>query len=191
MKLSQENREKIRAYTKVFAIVFIAITIVLLLAMEILKKWDTAEWYSMFAYIVSFVCDACAVLSIISVIIMLLANQRDDDDKFRLAIKSPLVNVTPLQEEQIIALLQRAAISEDGSNRMNRAEVATFLATLKVQEYLEDAGSYNNLRLWVEKVTGTRDEDKRAFNQQYKRALDKVGATKYTEKIKRILSEDD
>ena len=145
----------------------------------------------MFAYIVSFVCDACAVLSIISVIIMLLANQRDDDDKFRLAIKSPLVNVTPLQEEQIIALLQRAAISEDGSNRMNRAEVATFLATLKVQEYLEDAGSYNNLRLWVEKVTGTRDEDKRAFNQQYKRALDKVGATKYTEKIKRILSEDD
>lgn len=191
MKLSQENRDKIRAYAKVFALVFIGITFVLCVSVEVLKLWEEADWYYMVAYIVGYMCDTCAVLSLILVIVMLLMNQRDEDDIDREQAKSPLKDVTPQQEEQIIALLQKVVLSSDGSNKMNRAEVATFLATLKTLNHLEDAGSYNNLRLWVEKVTGSKDEDKRAFNQQYKRALEKIGKTKYTEKLEKILPNTD
>ena len=187
MKLTQENREKIRAYAKVFALVFIGITFVLCVSVEVLKLWEEADWYYMVAYIVGYMCDTCAVLSLIFVIVMLLMNQRDEDDIDREQAKSPLKNVTPQQEEQIIALLRKVVISSDGSNKMNRAEVATFLATLKTLNHLADAGDYNNLRLWVEKETGLKDSDKIHFNEAYKRALNRKRDTRYTSELQEIL----
>ena len=71
---------------------------------------------------------------------------------------------------------------------MNRAEVATLLATLKNLGHLEDGGDYNHLRLWVESVTELKDTDKIHFNEAYKRALDKRGDTRYSADLKKILS---
>lgn len=103
-------------------------------------------------------------------------------------LPSLLSNVTPKQEQKIFQLLRRVATPSDGTNKMNRAEVATFLATLKALGHLEDGGDYNHLRLWVENVTGTHDADKGHFNEAYKRALDKRGDTRYTTDLKQILS---
>ena len=103
-------------------------------------------------------------------------------------LPSPLSNVTPEQEQMIIQLLKRVAISSDGSDKMNRAEVATFLATLKNLDHLVDGGEYNHLRLWVEQTTGTSDPDKIHFNEAYKRALDKKGDSRYTADLKKIVS---
>ena len=88
-------------------------------------------------------------------------------------------------------LLKRAAKPSDGSNKMNRSEVATLLATLKSLGLLEDAGDYNNLRLWVENVTGLKDDDKVHFNEAYKRAMDKKGDTRYTSDLEKILENND
>ena len=103
-------------------------------------------------------------------------------------LPSLLSNVTPEQEQKILQLLKQVARSSDGSNKMNRSEVATFLATLKAFGHLEDGGDYNHLRLWVESVTGMKDADKSHFNEAYKRALNKRGDTRYTADLKQILS---
>lgn len=103
-------------------------------------------------------------------------------------LPSLLSNVTSKQEEQILQLLKRAATPSDESDKMNRAEVATLLATLKNLGHLEDGGDYNHLRLWVESVTSMKDTDKIHFNEAYKRALDKRGDTRYTADLIKILS---
>ena len=103
-------------------------------------------------------------------------------------LPSLLSDVTPKQEEQILQLLKRVATPSDGSDKMNRAEVATLLATLKNLGHLEDGGDYNHLRLWVESVTELKDTDKIHFNEAYKRALDKRGDTRYSADLKKILS---
>lgn len=103
-------------------------------------------------------------------------------------LPSLLSNVTPKQEQKILQLLKRVAMPSDGTNKMNRAEVATFLATLKACGHLEDGGDYNHLRLWVESVTCMKDADKSHFNEAYKRALDKRGDTRYTADLKQILN---
>ncbi len=103
---------------------------------------------------------------------------------------SLLCEVSPEQEQKILKLLKQVAKPSDGSNKMNRAEVANFLATLKSLGHLADGGDYNNLRLWVENVTGLRDADKVHFNEAYKRALDKRGNTRYTDDLKKILNID-
>jgi hypothetical protein len=103
-------------------------------------------------------------------------------------LPSLLSNVTPKQEQKILQLLKRVALPSNGTNKMNRAEVATFLATLKALGHLEDGGDYNHLRLWVESVTGMKDADKAHFNEAYKRALDKRGDSRYIADLKQILS---
>lgn len=103
-------------------------------------------------------------------------------------LPSLLSDVTPEQEQKILQLLKRVAMPSDGTNKMNRAEVATFLATLKALGHLEDGGDYNHLRLWVESITGLKDADKAHFNEAYKRALDKRGDTRYTADLRQILS---
>ena len=102
-------------------------------------------------------------------------------------LPSLLSNVTPKQEQKILQLLKRVATPSDGTTKMNRSEVANFLATLKALGHLEDSGDYNNLRLWVEQVTGTHDADKGHFNEAYKRALDKKGESRYTSDLKLVL----
>lgn len=103
-------------------------------------------------------------------------------------LPSQLYNVTSEQERMILQLLKRVAQPSDGSDKMNRAEVANFLATLKTLGHLVDGGEYNHLRLWVEHVSGTKDSDKIHFNEAYKRALDKKGDSRYTADLKKILS---
>lgn len=123
---------------------------------------------------------ACWIVVLVLWLICYLRKQKQ--------MPSLLSNVTAKQEEQILQLLKRAATPSDGSNKMNRAEVATLLATLKNLGHLEDGGDYNHLRIWVECVTGLTDSDKVHFNEAYKRALDKKGDTRYTADIKKILS---
>ena len=103
-------------------------------------------------------------------------------------LPSLLSDVTPEQEQKILQLLKQVSRSSDGSNKMNRSEVATFLATLKAFGHLEDGGDYNHLRLWVESVTDMRDADMAHFNEAYKRALNKRGCTRYTADLRQILS---
>ena len=123
---------------------------------------------------------ACWIVVLILWLIRYLRKQKQ--------LPSLLSNVTPKQEEQILQLLKRVATPSDGSDKMNRAEVATLLATLKNLGLLEDGGDYNHLRLWVESTTGLKDADKIHFNEAYKRALDKRGDTRYTADIKKIMS---
>ena len=123
---------------------------------------------------------ACWIVVLILWLIRYLHKQKQ--------LPSLLSNVTPMQEEQIFRLLKRVAAPSDESDKMNRAEVATLLATLKNLGHLEDGGDYNHLRLWVESVTGMKDSDKIHFNEAYKRALDKRGDTRYTADLIKILS---
>lgn len=123
---------------------------------------------------------ACWIVVLILWLIRYLHKQKQ--------LPSLLSNVTPKQEEQILRLLKRVATPSDESDKMNRAEVATLLATLKNLGHLEDGGDYNHLRLWVESVTGKKDSDKIHFNEAYKRALDKRGDTRYTADLTKILS---
>lgn len=123
---------------------------------------------------------ACWIIVLVLWLIRYLRKQKQ--------LPSLLSNVTPDQEEQILQLLKRVAAPSDGSDKMNRAEVATLLATLKNLGHLEDGGDYNHLRLWVESATGTKDSDKIHFNEAYKRALDKKGDSRYTADLKKILS---
>ena len=122
----------------------------------------------------------CWIIVLVLFLVRFLCKQKQ--------LPSLLSNVTPKQEQKILRLLKRVASPSDGSNKMNRAEVATFLATLKAFRHLEDGGDYNHLRLWVESVTGMKDADKAHFNEAYKRALDKRGDTRYTADLKQILS---
>lgn len=103
-------------------------------------------------------------------------------------LPSQLYNVTSEQERMILKLLKRVAQPSDGSNKMNRAEVANFLATLKTLDHLVDGGEINHLRLWVEQITGTKDSDKIHFNEAYRRALGKKGDSRYAADLKKILS---
>lgn len=123
---------------------------------------------------------ACWIVVLVLWLIRYLRKQKQ--------LPSLLANVTPKQEEQILQLLKRVATPSDGTVKMNRAEVATLLATLKNFGLLEDGGDYNHLRLWVESVTELKDTDKIHFNEAYKRALDKRGDTRYTADLKKILS---
>lgn len=123
---------------------------------------------------------ACWIVVLVLWLIRYLLKQKQ--------LPSLLSNVTPKQEEQILRLLKRAAAPSDNSDKMNRAEVATLLATLKILGHLEDGGDYNHLRLWVESVTGMKDSDKIHFNEAYKRALEKRGETRYTSDLKKILN---
>lgn len=194
MKLSQENRDKIRAYAKVFAWVFIGITFVLCVSVEVLKQWEDAEWYNMVAYVLGYMCDTCAVLSLIFVIAMLLANQRNQEDIMRDKVEDPLKDdLTPEQRTEIIEMMKLVGRPlEEGSNKINRAAVATFLVTLRNLGALKipnDTTWNNYLRLWVEKETGYRESDSIHFNEAIERV--KKGPTKYTKDVKKILGISD
>ena len=122
---------------------------------------------------------ACWIVVLILWLIRYLHKQKQ--------LPSRLCGVNQEQEDKILRLLKQAATSRDGTGKMNRSEVANFLATLKALGHLEDGGDYNNLRLWVEQVTGTHDADKGHFNEAYKRALDKKGDSRYTSDLKFVL----
>ena len=126
---------------------------------------------------------ACWIIVLVLWLIRYICRQKSLDEQ----LSSHLIGVTPEQEQQILRLLKRAAKPSDGSNKMNRSEVATLLATLKEMNLLEDAGDYNNLRLWVVNVTGLKDDDKVHFNEQYKRALKKEIDPRYEAELKKIL----
>ena len=186
--LQQNNVDEIRKAAKLLAIIFGCVSVVLVVAYKILEFWKAADWYLMTIYIVVYTGCAMSFLCLLSFIVYLIMNQRDSqEDKLREELSSHLKEVTEEQEKQILQLLKRAAIPSDGSNKINRAEVATFLATLKSLGHLEDAGDYNNLRLWVEKETGLSEPDKGHFNEAYKRALERRGDTRYTQDLREIL----
>lgn len=152
---------------------------------------EDAEWCQMVAFISLYTAEALGALGVLIALGWLLVKlqiaERDKALSFDETLSSHLIDVTPEQEKQILRLLKRVAKSSDGSSKINRAEVATFLATLKAMGHLEDAGDYNNLRLWVEKETGLKESDKIHFNEAYKRALDRKGDTRYTSELQEIL----
>ena len=111
----------------------------------------------------------------------------NDDSELRDQAPSPLVNVSSKQEKAIIRMLTRVATRSDGSDKINRAQVATFLAALKDLGVLDDGGDMNNLRLWVERETDLYEPDKGHFAEAYDRAKEKKGDTRYTKELKEII----
>ena len=197
MKLSQEKIEKIYRESDKALSISLCIVIVLFLVkaicmlleyMNIVIPLDSED-VELALHVYDYVLLLVGVLFLLSAAInipfgiIFKRNKQTFDEQ----LSSHLIGVTPEQEQQILRLLKRAAKPSDGSNKMNRAEVATLLATLKSLGRLEDAGDYNNLRLWVEHVTGLKDDDKVHFNEAYKRAMDKKGDTRYTSDLEKIL----
>lgn len=201
MKLSQEQIEKIYRVSDKACSISLWLVIVLFLVkaicmlleyMNIVIPLDSED-IELALHIYDYVLVCFGVLFLLSAAInipsgMIFKRNKQSLDE---QLSSHLIGVTPEQEKQILRLLKRAAKPSDGSNKMNRSEVATLLATLKRLGRLEDAGDYNNLRLWVENVTGLKDDDKVHFNEAYKRAMDKKGNTRYTSDLEKILENND
>ena len=147
-------------------------------------------WYSTCGYYIKLAglitCTLTGVVLLIYITLKIIFKVNDDSD-IREQASSPLVRITSKQEKEIIRLLTRVAKRGDGSDGINRAEVASFLAALKHLKIMDDGGDINNLRLWVEKVTELTDADKVHFAEAYRRALDKKGRNRYTQDIKEIL----
>ena len=196
MKLSQEKIDELLKVFRILGIVFCFTAVGLYIIAKLVMYYDEdAEWCQMVAFMSVYMAEALGTLGILIALgwlfIKLRIAERNQAQTLDEQLSSHLIGVTPEQEKQILRLLKRAAKPSDGSNKMNRSEVATLLATLKSLGLLEDAGDYNNLRLWVENVTGLKDDDKVHFNEAYKRAMDKKGDTRYTSDLEKILENND
>lgn len=144
----------------------------------------TCGYYIKLAGLITYTFTGVVLLIYLTLKIIFKVN---DDSDLREQASSPLVQLTSKQENAIRHLLTRVAKRSDGSDEINRAEVASFLAALKHLGIMDDGGDINNLRLWVEKVTELTDADKVHFAEAYRRALDKKGRNRYTQDIKEIL----
>lgn len=196
MKLSQEKIDELLKVFRILGIVFCFTAVGLYIIAKLVMYYDEdAELCQMVAFMSVYMAEALGTLGILIALgwlfIKLRIAERNQAQTLDEQLSSHLIGVTPEQEKQILRLLKRAAKPSDGSNKMNRSEVATLLATLKSLGLLEDAGDYNNLRLWVENVTGLKDDDKVHFNEAYKRAMDKKGDTRYTSDLEKILENND
>ena len=196
MKLSQEKIDELLKVFRILGIVFCFTAVGLYIIAKLVMYYDEdAELCQMVAFMSVYMAEALGTLGILIALgwlfIKLRIAERNQAQILDEQLSSHLIGVTPEQEKQILRLLKRAAKPSDGSNKMNRSEVATLLATLKSLGLLEDAGDYNNLRLWVENVTGLKDDDKVHFNEAYKRAMDKKGDTRYTSDLEKILENND
>lgn len=196
MKLSQEKIDELLKVFRILGMVFCFTAVGLYIIAKLVMYYDEdAEWCQMVAFMSVYMAEALGTLGILIALgwlfIKLRIAERNQAQTLDEQLSSHLIGVTPEQEKQILRLLKRAAKPSDGSNKMNRSEVATLLATLKSLGLLEDAGDYNNLRLWVENVTGLKDDDKVHFNEAYKRAMDKKGDTRYTSDLEKILENND
>jgi hypothetical protein len=192
MKLTQEQIDKILKIFRILGIIFCFTAVGLYIIVKLVMFYnEDAEWCQMVAFISLYTAEALGTLGVLIALgwlfVKLQIAERDKAQSFDETLSSHLIDVTPEQEKQILRLLKRVAKPSDGSSKINRAEVATFLATLKAMGHLEDAGDYNNLRLWVEKETGLKESDKIHFNEAYKRALDRKGDTRYTSELQEIL----
>ena len=112
-------------------------------------------------------CLVCWIIVLLLYLYRLL--HKDAESEIRDNIASPLLHVTEQQEKELINLLKRAGGPIDGSDKMNRAEVAKVLYILNMRKYLDTSGNPHRVRLWVEKVTELRDSDPGHFNEQYKK----------------------
>ena len=196
MKLSQEKIDELLKVFRILGIVFCFTAVGLYIIAKLVMYYDEdAELCQMVAFMSVYMAEALGTLGILIALgwlfIKLRIAERNQAQILDEQLSSHLIGVTPEQEKQILRLLKRAAKPSAGSNKMNRSEVATLLATLKSLGLLEDAGDYNNLRLWVENVTGLKDDDKVHFNEAYKRAMDKKGDTRYTSDLEKILGNND
>lgn len=196
MKLSQEKIDELLKVFRILGMVFCFTAVGLYIIAKLVMYYDEdAELCQMVAFMSVYMAEALGTLGILIALgwlfIKLRIAERNQAQILDEQLSSHLIGVTPEQEKQILRLLKRAAKPSDGSNKMNRSEVATLLATLKSLGLLEDAGDYNNLRLWVENVTGLKDDDKVHFNEAYKRAMDKKGDTRYTSDLEKILENND
>ena len=192
MKLTQEQIDNILKTFRILGIIFCFTAVGLYIIAKLVMFYnEDAEWCQMVAFISLYAAEALGALGVLIALgwlfVKLQIAERDKAQSFDETLSSHLIDVTPEQEKQILRLLKRVAKPSDGSSKINRAEVATFLATLKTMGHLEDAGDYNNLRLWVEKETGLKESDKIHFNEAYKRALDRKGDTRYTSELQEIL----
>ena len=191
MKLSQEKIDELLKVFRILGIIFCFTAVGLYVMGKLVAHYDEAEWCTMVSLISLYVAEAMGTLGVLIALgwlfVKLRIAEQNQAPTLDEQLSSHLIGVTPEQELQILRLLKRAAKPSDGSNKMNRSEVATLLATLKEMNLLEDAGDYNNLRLWVVNVTGLKDDDKVHFNEQYKRALKKEIDPRYEAELKKIL----
>lgn len=196
--MTQKNRQFIEKTVKVFsnilvcsgAIIVLIFGVWLFIVIGSNMHLLPATWHSTGGYyvkLVGFIAGAFTAVTLLLYLTLKIIFKINDDSELREQAPSPLINVTTKQEKSIIRLLTRVATRSDGSDKINRAHVAMFLATLKNKGLLNDGGDVNNLRLWVERETGLFDSDKVHFTEAYHRAIKKKGDTRYTKDIEEIL----
>ena len=81
-------------------------------------------------------------------------------------IFSPLINLTPEQENAICDLLKQLPSNINKPNQINMAAVSHYLTALHSLDHLNDT-DLNNLYTWVGKVTGKEMPSYNHFNEAY------------------------
>lgn len=102
-------------------------------------------------------------------------------------IHSPLMNLTPAEEQTVCALLRDLPEHISKPGHINLAQTMHYLTALRQSGYLDDKDLYN-LRLWLIQVTGKEVPSTSQFNEAYpSKATTKV--TKAKQQIERALAE--
>ena len=176
MKLTAENREKVLAYAKVFAIVFGIIGLVLFITYKVLSLWTNVEWCLIVAFICVYTGCGTLFLSIISFIVMVLLERGVANETEHVITEDAVL--TNLSEEQIAVI--RHFFSElpghrENRDEMNMKEVARFIRALITKGYISSAKSvdFRGLRKWAEDVTHKKAPEQFRFNEAIRNATSK------------------
>ncbi|MBP5477005.1 MAG: hypothetical protein J6Y00_04900, partial [Paludibacteraceae bacterium] len=102
-------------------------------------------------------------------------------------IHSPLMNLTPEEDQTVCALLRHLPEHISNPGHINLSQKMHYLTALRQSGYLDDKDLYN-LRLWLIHVTGKEVPSTSQFNEAYpSKATTKV--TKAKQQIERALAE--
>lgn len=187
MKLTPNKIEEIREAAKQFAIIFGVIAIVLFLAGRIFMIWEYLEWCLMAAFITTYTGYGLLIFCVISLVVMLIIDQKKKDDKNKERInelettvqelqakreqarkESPLTNLTEEQQSAIEDFLLELPIHKSKEEAINMKEWARFIRALEELNYISPAKSADTkgIREWVILLADGRSvPNSSAFNQ--------------------------
>ena len=192
MKLSQEKIDKIRAYAKVFGIVFGIMSVILYVVFKVLQIWQDDDWFLFAAWMVAGVGLGLMVISFICFAIVFFLDldshlarkeQRIGDlesqvqelqaHKERVRELSPLCNLTDEQQTTIENFLRDLPCHKKDNTQINMKEWARFIRALEELNYISPAKSTDQpgLRKWVESLAENLSvPNQSAFNQALRKA---------------------